>query len=302
MICLDRYDTETDEGDAVETVVRLPCGHDVGAECIRTWLSPDREARNSCPACRMAFFPALPRPYMEHGTIEDAQDEEDDWHGARGRANLPLWASGFDFFQDILRIIGEDGQPPQEGQEVLQGEAREETARDLVRGWLPEFFGTTTEQYQESIRRARAVITTPRAPPPGADMNYWSPYPYLQLSASEPINPEEVDSQHLDLVVKTLATAFRTLAFREALTYSVLRVSGAEAQPPDGHLRPLSADQEETLFRELERRGAFDEIDFARQHTRLTSRERWQVHREEDGESWNPVTRLWSSNWSGWLQ
>ncbi|KAL9065683.1 MAG: hypothetical protein Q9161_008069 [Pseudevernia consocians] len=235
---------------------------------------------------------------MEHGTVENEQDEEDDWHGAGDRFLPALWPTLADYFRDILRIIGEDGQPspPQGGPEVLQRGAREEFVRELVRIWWPGFFRTTTEQYQESIRRARAVITTPRVPPPEADMNYWSPYPYLQLSVSEPINPEEVDPQHLDNVVEVLATAFRTLSFREALAHSSLRISGAEARLSD--LRPLSAEQEEELFREMERRGAFPEIDFARQYTRLSNRERWQVHREEDGESWNPDTRLWSPYWS----
>lgn len=86
MICLNVYGTKTAEDDAVEMAVRLPCDHEVGAGCIRTWLSPDEEARNSCPACRMRFFPAQPRPHMEHGAVEESgtEDEEDDWHGPRG--------------------------------------------------------------------------------------------------------------------------------------------------------------------------------------------------------------------------
>ncbi len=301
MICLNEYGTEIEE-DSVENAVRLPCGHDVGAKCIQTWLSPDKEARNSCPACRMTFFPAQPRPYMEHSEIEEVgeEDEEDDWHGSRGRASIPLWPSLGAFFRGVLCIVGEAGQPPQEGQ-ILQRDAREEIVRDRIRSWWLEFFATTTEQYNESIRRARAVVTTPRIPPPGADMDLWSPYPYLQISGSEPINPEEIYPQYLDKVIRTLATAFRTLSFREALIYSVLRVSGAEARlpaPADDHLRPLNAEQEEALFREMERRGAFPEVDFGRQYFGLTNRERWQSYREEGGESWNPGTRLWSPDWS----
>ena len=74
MICLDAYRTEIEDGGADEPAVLLPCGHDVGQKCIHIWLSPDREARNSCPACRMTFFLAQPRPCMESGTYEEDQD------------------------------------------------------------------------------------------------------------------------------------------------------------------------------------------------------------------------------------
>ena len=303
MICLEVYGTNLEHDGAVEVVVCLPCGHHVGAQCIRIWLSPNEEARNSCPACRRAFFPAQPRPYMEHGTIEqeedDLEDEEDDWHGPSGRTNHPRRANLGVFFLDVLRMVGEAGQPPRPGQEVPQMEAMEEYTQDRVRGWWPEFFQTTTEQYQESIRRARAVITTPRVPPPGASVSHWSPYPYLQLSGSESINPEEGDPQHLDKVVQALATAFRTLSFRETKVYSILRDSGARARFPSSSedlLQPLSAEQEEALFREMERRGALG-MDFGREYSGLNNSQRWQVHRE-DGETWNPYSGLWSPDWS----
>lgn len=43
--------------------------------CIATWLNPTGAAHNSCPLCRYVFFPARPRPYLEHGSFED--DERD---------------------------------------------------------------------------------------------------------------------------------------------------------------------------------------------------------------------------------
>lgn len=313
MICQNMYSTQTEDSGAFEPVVRLPCGHHFGADCIRTWLSPNGESRNSCPACRMTFFPGQPRPYMEHGAIEEDEDEgqgqddddsdhrEDDWHGAHGRVNPPRRTDRATFFVEVLRMVGEVGRPRQEGEEVTHMEAREEDNRDRIRRWWPYFFETTTDQYQESIRRARAVVTTPRVPTPGANMNFWMPYPYLQLSASEPINLEEIDPQRLDKIIQALATAFRTLSFREALVYSILRDFRADTQIPrtseDG-LRPLSAEQKEILFREMERRGAFPEIDPASQYTGLTNRERWRVHREDDGEIWNPHTGLWTSDWN----
>ena len=301
MICQEAYSTRIEEDGTMESAVRLPCGHDIGVDCIRTWLSLEKEAKNSCPACRMRFFPAQPRPYMEHRAFVDLEgDEEDNWHGPRGRVDLPRRANPGAFYLEVLRTVGEAGQPPREGQEMERREAGEEDEQDRIRSWWPEFFQTATEVYEESIRRARAVVTTPRVPPSRANMSHWSPYPYLQVSVSEPRSPEETDPQHLYNVVQALATAFRTLPFREALVHSILRDQGAEARLPtpiEGDLRPLSAEQEEALFREMERRGAFLERDSARQYEGLTNRERWQLHREEDGEAWNPHTRLWSSDW-----
>ena len=66
MICLEDYNTLNTSTGIVEWEVRLPCGHGVGSSCIVTWLG----ASNSCPACRRTFFPAQPRPYLEHGIME----------------------------------------------------------------------------------------------------------------------------------------------------------------------------------------------------------------------------------------
>lgn len=303
MICREVYGTETEEEGAVETAIRLPCGHDCGAGCIRTCLSPDKEARNTCPACRRTFFPAQPRPYLEHGLF----DEDDDWHAARGLINpfprfilLPRPNPAASFLS-ALHMVGQAGQPPREGQEVPQLGAREEEVRQRQRDWWgPHFFETTTEQYEESIRRARATIVTPQIPSPDVNMAFWSPLPYLQISASETLHPDEVDPQYLDTIVQAVATAYRTLPFREAVVYSILRNDGAhERLPPSSGngYQVLTAEQEEALFRELERRGAFIGNDFIRVYTRLTHRQRWQVYREEDGYSWNPVTGFWSPDW-----
>lgn len=72
MICLNAYGTSSpDNGSVAENPVRLPCNHHVGSDCISTWLSPSKTAQNSCPYCRAKFFPAQPRPYMEHGLMDD---------------------------------------------------------------------------------------------------------------------------------------------------------------------------------------------------------------------------------------
>lgn len=285
MICLTAYSTETKEDATVETAARLPCGHHVGASCIRTWLSPDKEGRNSCPACRMTFFPAQPRPYLEHELfgMEGRDMEEDDRHGFRDSTNTSA------FIRLVLGLIGEIGQP--EGQEMPQREARMQNWRDRIRSCWPQWFRTTFEQYQDSIRRARTVITTRRVPDPGANSNFYS----------ELLRPDHLPRQSLEYPIQALATAYRTLSFREALLYTNLRGYGVNPQSVDlpeiYDLRPLSAEQEEALFQDLERTGAFSRINPRIQNPELTNRERWQAHREE-GETWNFVTQRWSSDWS----
>ena len=66
MICLEDYNKLNTSTGIIESEVRLPCGHQVGSSCIVTWL----QAHNSCPACRATFFPAQPRPYLEHGIMD----------------------------------------------------------------------------------------------------------------------------------------------------------------------------------------------------------------------------------------
>ena len=55
----------------MEVEICLPCKHKVGSRCIAKWLDPTGNAKNQCPVCRYVFFPAQPRPYLEHGIIGD---------------------------------------------------------------------------------------------------------------------------------------------------------------------------------------------------------------------------------------
>ena len=67
MICLEPYGTLNSSTGAIELAVRLPCNHKhiVGTICVARWLREN----NSCPLCRATFFPAQPRPYLEHGIM-----------------------------------------------------------------------------------------------------------------------------------------------------------------------------------------------------------------------------------------
>ncbi|KAL9065058.1 MAG: hypothetical protein Q9161_008477 [Pseudevernia consocians] len=73
-ICLEEYGTLSRDTGNLEVAIRLPCNHTVGSACIATWL----RSNNTCPVCRHAFFPAQPRPYLEHGIMDD--DDDDDGH------------------------------------------------------------------------------------------------------------------------------------------------------------------------------------------------------------------------------
>ena len=52
--------------------MRLPCNHTVGSACIAIWL----KTNNTCPVCRHEFFPAQPRPFLEHGIMDGQEDDE----------------------------------------------------------------------------------------------------------------------------------------------------------------------------------------------------------------------------------
>ena len=89
-ICLEEYGTLSRETGTIEVEMRLPCNHCTGSACIAIWLKD----HNSCPICRREFFPAQPRPYLEHGIMEDDEEEDDEediiedvYEGVIGRRN-----------------------------------------------------------------------------------------------------------------------------------------------------------------------------------------------------------------------
>ena len=269
MICLDAYGTQTpDNGDITEFPVRLPCEHHVGSECISIWLSPDKRAQNSCPYCRAKFFPAQPRPYMEHDLIED-----------EGESDRP--APGMTLLE-MIRRIGRIGGPLAGREEgYLEEDLREELAPFLQR---------TPEQYEESLQRARAIVT-----------RLWqsNPRPPVQASYSDQFRQHHADPMEAD--IEDLACSFRTLPFRETILYIGIRYYAARELPPllPGPLTELNREQEEALFLVLERLDAFTDDDDRPDYAGLSNRERWQLHRERDGEVWNLRVPVWAGFGTG---
>lgn len=73
-ICLEEYGLLCRENGTIEVEMRLPCRHTVGSACIAIWL----KTNNTCPVCRHEFFPAQPRPFLEHGIMDDEEDGQED--------------------------------------------------------------------------------------------------------------------------------------------------------------------------------------------------------------------------------
>ena len=78
-ICLEEYGTLSRGTGTIEVEIRLPCNHTIGSACIAVWLSTN----NTCPVCRHEFFPAQPRPYLEHGIMNGQDDAEQHYEGHR---------------------------------------------------------------------------------------------------------------------------------------------------------------------------------------------------------------------------
>lgn len=74
MICLEEIGSLSSETGIIECQIRLQCNHLVGSHCIATWLHDN----NTCPICRREFFPAQPRPLLEHGIMQDDDASDDD--------------------------------------------------------------------------------------------------------------------------------------------------------------------------------------------------------------------------------
>ncbi|MCJ1450230.1 hypothetical protein MMC28_000559 [Mycoblastus sanguinarius] len=96
--CLYEYLTGPLNEGTSERAVRLPCNHVIGFDCIVEWLSPYKEAKNTCPYCRSEFFPAQEQDEGIDRTILERLYEEE-WRQERQRLIEmleALWPEGED--------------------------------------------------------------------------------------------------------------------------------------------------------------------------------------------------------------
>lgn len=176
---------------------------------------------------------------------------------------------------EMARRIGRIGRP-------LDGSGAFETDPDRrSQGMYSHFFQRTAAQYAESLERARAIST-----------ESWSGM-NIPAESNDPQMAEVMERQ-----IAALATSFRTLAFREMVLYITLmseRPRGLPRLPsPSDPLADLNDEQEEALFLELERQGAFEGDAQRAEYAGLSNRERWHMHRERDGEVWMYSRGIWA--------
>ncbi|KAJ9664635.1 hypothetical protein H2201_005149 [Coniosporium apollinis] len=84
-ICTDTY--------GEEKPVQLPCGHIMGADCIRAWLSV-KERKNKCPVCRYMLFP-LEEEVWETDEVNETS------HG-----DHPFWNAPPSSYPDVAALEG----------------------------------------------------------------------------------------------------------------------------------------------------------------------------------------------------
>lgn len=271
MICLELYSVKPAKDSTDESAVLLPCGHHVGAKCISNWLS--KEGANSCPHCRAKFFPAPPRPNMEYGVMNSDGLDNVQRYPSRHIDDYPDLYQVDEPLREIARRVDEAGGPFQEPERRQSSAAGGERSRNGDRQRHPSqrydhFLHRSTQEYTESLRRARFIEM--------ADMHMF---------------PTEVLIDRIGC----LATSFRLLSFRETLLYIHLQdILGARMPCLETPLRGLNGQQEEALFLQLERRGAFNRPHHGYYSYREGSnRERWRLHRERHGQVWSTIERGW---------
>lgn len=251
MICREKYGAFPSDNGVVEHAVLLPCSHHVGSECIAIWLSPATRIGNSCPLCRKVLF----QPQNEYYDYEDSDDDEDGDHDEEGSGDEENENEGNDEEDDHESDKG--GENDEEGDGAEEEEEEEDRAdgneqapmtvqsafqrlatcfylwpptRAELEGydgqeWFERWPIPTAQQFENSKERARQTLL--RTQPSGS--LYATP---------------EIDSPPADLEskVKELASAYRTMAFRETLLYLKLVEAGAR-------IRPLNSPQRGSLLK-----------------------------------------------------
>lgn len=198
--------------------------------------------------------------------------------------------------RNLARRVEQAGRPSEE----RGGRSSSSVAGDQRRNaGLDYFLRRNTEEYSESLRRARRIESTPVPPPPG-----FAPFSEAEWERQQRRNGATFDeiadermyrADALESRITSLARSFRLLPFRECLLYIRLRNDGAQIPRLGNPPRKLNAEQEEALFWEIEGRGAFDVVHHAYScYRRASTRERWRLHRDRHGQVWDPVRNLWT--------
>lgn len=199
--------------------------------------------------------------------MNDDEDDDDESSG-------PVLILGNNM-HELTRRIGRIGRPVQGDQE---GYIERESSERNSQGIYAHFFERTAEEYQESLQRARAITN-----------NAW------QSESQTPVDTNDHELvEMMERDIASLANSFRTLAFRELILYIRLMSEGSLLPNLPHPIRELNRGQEEALFLELERRGVFQADEDRPGYARLSNRQRWQLHRETDGEVWSFSARRWA--------
>ena len=243
MICQEKYGTVPSDNGVLEHAVLLPCHHHVGSECIATWLSPNDGPGNSCPLCRTLFFHAPSRDYSDdEEEDEDDEGERDEEDDEDGDEDLNDDDGGEN---DDGREDAEDRRDEREdttttipdGFRIVESSSVNTPSPEKIDGqdgqeWFERWPSPTGQQIEDSQKRARQALLRP--PPSG----------FMQgVSLQVQLPPAD-----LELRVKKLASAYRTMPFRETLLYLNLREIGTRIPPLEFPHRDLSARQEEALL------------------------------------------------------
>ena len=268
MICQEQYGTVLSDNGVLEHALLLPCLHHVGSECIATWLKPDDGPGNSCPMCRTIFFPERPRDYEDEEEDED-EDEDDDEDDESNNSDED------DEDDDEAWDDDEDGEEVDEApvtilaafqrvrSSIVNTPTREETEGQDGREWFQHWPSPTSQYFEDSLKYARQALLRPLPSGliHGIPLHSYSPPVDFEFS------------------VEDLASAYRTLAFRETLLYLYLKEAGARIPPLEFPHRGLSAQHAEALLWELGQRGAFSVTYVKPGHLAMTNRQSWYVHR-----------------------
>lgn len=285
MICRERYGTFPSDNGIVEHAVLLPCCHHVGSECIAIWLSPETRLGDSCPLCRTVLLHHQTADYDDEDEDDEDDDEEDGGNDEGDEEGGQNESSDHDEEdEEDSDEGGEGGVGPEEAEDSMNGsEQAPMTVRSAFQlstysyfnhspgdkqdgwdgqEWFERWGIPTRQQYADSEKRARQTLSNPH------------PSGLLQRSSRTYSPPADFDRR-----VRELASAYRTMAFRETLLYLNLEEAGARIRPLESPHKGLSAHHEAMLLWELGQRGAFKETQVRPGHMAMTNRQSWYVHR-----------------------